>query len=76
MDREPVMKSGVAAAVTTLVTAVLALLVALGVGLTPETQVAVLSTVAAVIGVVGAAAPLVASWRARAKVTPVSSPRP
>jgi len=60
MNQEPVLT---AAAVASFVSAVLALLVAFGVGLSPDET-------AAVMGVVGVVAPIVAAYFARKRVTP------
>lgn len=75
MNNEPVIKGAVAAALTTLVTAGLGLLVALGVDVPSQTQGAILGAVAAVIAAVGAVAPLVTALFAREKVTPLSAPK-
>jgi hypothetical protein len=64
-SREPAVVIGT---VTSVVTAVLALVVAFGLELTDDQRNAIL-------GVVGAAAPIVAALLVRPKVTPVADPR-
>ena len=61
MNQEPVLT---AAGIAAFVSATLALLVAFGVGLSPD-------EVAAVMGVTGVVAPIVAAYIARKKVAPV-----
>lgn len=61
MNQEPVLT---AAAIAAFVSAVLALLVAFGLGLTADQT-------AAVMGVVGVVAPVVAAYFARKRTTPI-----
>jgi hypothetical protein len=72
---QPVVKSAVLAALTALVPAVLGLLVAFGVDLSDAQQQAILALTAAVTGLVGTGAPIVAAVFARREVTPLASPR-
>lgn len=65
MNREPVLT---VASITSLVAAVIALLVAFGLPLTNDQQNAIL-------GVVALASPLVVAAFSRPKVTPIASPR-
>lgn len=61
MNREPVIT---AASIASIVSAVVALLVAFGLHLTKD-------QIAALMGLVGVVAPLVTAWVARGRVTPV-----
>lgn len=65
MTREPVLT---AASIVAAATAVLAVLAAFGLPLTAEQQ-------AAVLGLIGVAAPYVVALLARRKVTPLADPR-
>lgn len=69
MNREPVMTAGTLAG---LVAGVIALLIAFGVGVTPEQQKSILDFIPAVFAF---AAPIVAAYFARKQVTPVADPK-
>lgn len=64
--REPLVTR---ASIVAIVTAIIGLLVALGVPISDEVKVALL-------GLVGVAAPIVVALLTRSKVTPVADPRP
>lgn len=66
MNKEPVLTAAGIAAITS---ALIALLLSFGVGLTPDQT-------AAIMGLVGVVAPVVAGYFARKRVTPTLEPRP